>query len=40
MLGLDATCELPLYGIALGVPDTADSAEARNLMTTDPGSSA
>jgi SagB-type dehydrogenase family enzyme len=40
MLGLDAACELPLYGIALGVPDTADSAEARNLTTTGPGSSA
>lgn len=38
MLGLDASFELPLYGIALGVPDTADSALAR--MIIDPGSSA
>jgi SagB-type dehydrogenase family enzyme len=40
MLGLDAACELPLYGIALGVPDTADSAQARGLATTNPESSA
>jgi SagB-type dehydrogenase family enzyme len=38
MLGLDASFELPLYGIALGVPDTADSALARTII--DPGSSA
>ena len=40
MLGLDAAFELPLYGIALGVPDTADSALARGLTTIDPGQSA
>jgi len=40
MLGLDAAFELPLYGIALGVPDTADSAQARNLITINPESSA
>ena len=40
MLGLDAAVELPLYGIALGVPDTADSALARGLTTIDPGQSA
>jgi SagB-type dehydrogenase family enzyme len=40
MLGLDATFEVPLYGIALGVPDTADSGEARGLTTIDSGSSA
>jgi SagB-type dehydrogenase family enzyme len=33
MLGLDSAVELPIYGIALGVPDTADSAEARGLAT-------
>ncbi len=37
MLGLDAAFELPLYGIALGVPDTADSAQARSLTTINPG---
>jgi SagB-type dehydrogenase family enzyme len=36
MLGLDAGFELPLYGVALGVPGSADSAEARNLPTIDP----
>jgi SagB-type dehydrogenase family enzyme len=39
MLGLDAAFELPLYGIALGVPDTADSAQARGLTTINPGAS-
>jgi SagB-type dehydrogenase family enzyme len=39
MLGLDAAFELPLYGIALGVPDSADSAQARGLTTVNPGSS-
>jgi SagB-type dehydrogenase family enzyme len=40
MLGLDVTLELPLYGIALGVPETADSGQARGLATNDVGSSA
>jgi SagB-type dehydrogenase family enzyme len=40
MLGLDAAFELPLYGIALGVPDTADTAQARGLTTIAAGSSA
>jgi SagB-type dehydrogenase family enzyme len=31
ILGLDAAFELPLYGVALGVPATADSAQARGL---------
>ncbi len=31
MLGLDPAFEIPLYGMALGVPDTADHAEARGL---------
>jgi SagB-type dehydrogenase family enzyme len=31
VLGLDTAVELPLYGIALGVPETPDSAEARGL---------
>jgi SagB-type dehydrogenase family enzyme len=38
MLGLDASFELPLYGIALGIPGTGDSAEARRLPVTGPGS--
>ena len=31
LLGLDPAFEIPLYGVALGVPDTPDSAEARGL---------
>lgn len=40
MLGLDTTHELPLYGIALGVPHTTDSAQGRGLTTINPASSA
>lgn len=34
MLGLDPAFEIPLYGIALGVPATANPAEARGLEIT------
>jgi SagB-type dehydrogenase family enzyme len=31
MLGLDPAFEIALYGVALGVPDTADRNDARGL---------
>jgi SagB-type dehydrogenase family enzyme len=40
MLGLDSAVELPVYCVALGAPDTADSAQARGLTTIGQGSAA